>query len=97
MPRHLAAPPPEPVPQDSAAPAPRDPFAAPPVEDAALSRRYVLTGLTRTAGGPVATINDRDYAIGDRLGALTIIAIDDAEVTLASGTQQLRLRLGRPG
>lgn len=97
VPRRLAAPPPEPAPQDPAAPVPRDPFAAPPAEGAALSRRYVLTGLTRTAGGPVATINDRDYAVGDRLGALTVTAIDDAEVTLASGTQQLRLRLGHPG
>ncbi|MGI3777983.1 MAG: hypothetical protein ACRYGC_11895 [Janthinobacterium lividum] len=94
VPRRLAAAPPEPAPPD---PAPRDPFAAPPAEDAAQSRRYVLTGLTRTAGGPVATINDRDYAVGDRLGALTVTAIDDAEVTLGSGTRQLRLRLGHPG
>ena len=56
----------------------------------------VLTGLTRTAAGPVATIDNRDYAVGDRLGALTITAIDAAEVTLASGTHRLRLRLGRP-
>lgn len=95
VPRKLAAPPPDAAAQ--AAQEPRDPFAPIPEEDgAALSRRFALTGLTRTATGPMATINNRDYAVGDRLDDLTITAIGPAEVSLASGPHRFRLRLARP-
>ena len=96
VPRHLATSPRDPTLQDTPAQALRDPFAAPAAGNDAASRRYVLTGLTRTASGTTATINDHDYAVGDRLGELTITAINAAEVTLASGTRRLQLRFGRP-
>ncbi len=98
VPRRLAPPPHDPAPPDPAdAPgATRDPFSPPPDDEGALSRRYVLTGLTRTAGGPLATINNRDYAVGDRLGTMVVRAIGEAEVDLVSGTREVRLRLGHP-
>lgn len=79
------------------APAPRDPFAAiPGPGGTGLAVPFVLTGLTWTGAGPMATIDNRDYLVGDRLGDMTITAIGGAGVSLEAGTRRLQLRFARP-
>ena len=78
-------------------PAPRDPFAPVLVpREIGPAEHSTLTGLTWTDAGPMATIENRDYRVGDRLDGMTITAIDPAGVSLADGPRRSRLRLARP-
>ena len=75
----------------------RDPFEPPAGHDGGPLAHHLLTGITAGASGSTATIDDRDYAVGDRLDDMTVAAIGATEVDLARGTRHFRLRLGGSG
>lgn len=80
----------EPVPAEpgqTEAPA-RDPFLAAP---AAPRPRHVLTGITMLEEGRMATVDGRDYRVGDRLGDAMIAAIEEDGVMLETGGKAFRL------
>jgi hypothetical protein len=53
-----------------------------------LSAKYHLTGVTLIGSTAVATIDGRDYELGDKLQDMTVTAITEGLVTLAAGQQR---------
>ncbi len=67
-----------------------------------LTWRYQLSGIGRDGAGPVATVDRRDYRVGDRLDDMNVVAIEPDRVRLqrdgARGLETLVLRFRRdPG
>lgn len=82
------------TPADVTNPLLRDPFLPEAVGSAGtdLSQRYRLTGITRIGASFMATIDERDYQVGDRLGDMTVTAIDANAVQLTAGSRHYTLR-----
>ena len=68
----------------------RDPFAPP---AAAARSNHRLTGITRVGNGWMATIDDRDYVLGDTLDSAQVVSVGEQEVVLSTSGVDTIIRL----
>lgn len=56
---------------------------------------WTLAGIIYSQNKPMAFINSRMVAVGDRIGSATVVAIDKESVTLEHQGRRIRLTLNR--
>jgi len=61
----------------------------------AISPGWTLAGIIYSRNKPMAFVNSRMVAVGDRIGSATVVAIDKESVTLEHQGRRIRLTLNR--
>jgi hypothetical protein len=60
-----------------------------------ISPGWTLAGIIYSLSKPMAFVNSRMVAVGDRIGSATVVAIDKESVTLEYQGRRIRLTMNR--